>query len=149
MVLSVKVAVAEFLPVAEKARNVELDAEKGVRSLQMKFPVLNYRKSLFDGPMNAVDKELATARLKCATLRWNRNEVPSELKTVETDLGKFLKVVSERTTKGSSMISEQFKGEVAIGLEKISRISSMRQLRFLVSRRRLCRSPLWVHSGRS
>lgn len=111
-----KKAVAEILLVVKKARDVRLDAEKKVFSLEMKWSMLMHKKVLLDGALNAVNKELSSVWVECATLRWNRDEVLSRLKTLETHPGKSLKVVSERTTGGSWLMSKQFGTEVAQGL---------------------------------
>lgn len=78
--------------VAENARDVRVDAEKKVRLLEMVLSLLKHKKELFDGDMTAAYKELSTARDECASLSWNREEVLSKLKTLETDLEESLKI---------------------------------------------------------
>lgn len=58
--------------------------------------MLKHKEVSLEGAMNTVYKELSAARVECATLRRNRDALLSRLKTLETDLGKSLKVVPER-----------------------------------------------------
>lgn len=51
---------------------------------------------------------------------------------LEIDLNDSLKVVSERSIEGASMISKQFETEMAKRLEKILADYKKEQLRFLV-----------------
>lgn len=74
---------------------MRLDVEKKVFLLEKKLSVLKHKEASFDWAMNAVNRELFTATVDCATLRWNGNVVLSMLKTLEADLGKSLKVVFE------------------------------------------------------
>lgn len=61
-------AVADLLPVAEKAHEVWVGAEKRVRSLEMKLSLVQHREASFDETVTAVNKELSVARVGCATL---------------------------------------------------------------------------------
>lgn len=124
--MAVKRSVAELLTAGEKARCVRLDAQKKARSLEMELRLPKYREALFDGAISAVNKDLPTARVECASSRWNLDEVLSKLRTLETELRESVNVVSRRTTEGPSMMSKHFETTVAKGLEKIFLISSMR-----------------------
>lgn len=64
-------------------------------------------------------KELFAVSVECAALRWNLDKVLSKLKGLETELGEFMKTVSERTTESSSMMLKQFEIEVTLGLQRI------------------------------
>lgn len=95
---------------------MQLDPEPNVCSLETQMSMLRHKEAWRDGAWNAVIKILPTARVKRATLRRDRDKVPSRLKTLETDPGKSSKVVSERTTGGSWLMSKKFGTEGAQGL---------------------------------
>lgn len=116
-VLEAKEAAAELLPAVEKGCDLWVDSVKNFRSMEMELSLFKHRKASFDGAMAAVNKELLSARVECVTLGCIREEVLSKLKMLETDLGKSLKIVSERTTEGSSTMTKQFETEVARGPE--------------------------------
>lgn len=71
---------------------------------------------VFDEAIATVNKKLSAAGVECVALRWNRDEVLSKLKVVDTDLEDSLKAVFERITDGSSMMSKQLETKVARGL---------------------------------
>lgn len=118
-VLAVKKAVAELLPVAEKAREVLVDAGKKGRSLEMELSLLTHSKASFEGVMTAVHMESSAARVECAPFRWNRDEVLSKLKTLETEQAESVKVVFREATYGSSLKPKSFRTENFQGLEKV------------------------------
>lgn len=70
-----------------------------------------------DGAMIAVNKKLSEAGMKCSTLRWIRDVVLVKLRTLETDFGESLDVLSKQITEGTLILSKQHKIEVAQGLE--------------------------------
>lgn len=72
----------------------------------------NHKKLSFDGFTTAVNERRLAAGVNCAVLQWNKDEKLSKLKTVETDLDEFLKIVSELATEGSLMLSKQFETEI-------------------------------------
>lgn len=84
-VLAVKKTVSELFQIADKTRDARVEAEEKVNSLKIEFSLLKHRKPSFDEATNAVNKELSAARLECATLWWNRDEVLLKLKMLETD----------------------------------------------------------------
>lgn len=94
--------------------------------------MLMHKEASLEGAMNSVNKELSEDRIECATLRRSWDEVLSKKRTLDTNPGKFLEVVSERTTESSLGMSNQFETEVVQGLEKLSSMSSMSLLRALV-----------------
>lgn len=96
-----------------------MDAEKIAHSAEMDISLVKHRYKTLDDALAAVSKKLSAARVDWVALQWNRYEVLSKLKVLETDLGRSLKAVSERTTEGSLVTSKQFETEVTQGLERI------------------------------
>lgn len=71
----------------KKSRNLRVVAEKKVRSSNMELSFIKHREKSFDNPMAPFNKELYAARAEYAASRWNRVEVFSKLKVLETELG--------------------------------------------------------------
>lgn len=73
-------------------------------------------RSVFNWTLAAVNKELSAANEECSALWWNQDEVLSNLKKLETDLGESVEVASQRSTKRLFIMSKQFETEFAQGL---------------------------------
>lgn len=66
---------------------MRVTAKKNVRSLHMELSMIKDTKASLEVAMTAISKELSTARVERATLRWNRDEVLLKMKTLETGPG--------------------------------------------------------------
>lgn len=103
-VLTMEKAIAELLPVAKKARDLQMDAKKKICSLETELSLVKHRETFFTGAINAVNKKPFAAKVARAALRWILDEVLLKLKTLETELWEYLKGVSEWTTDDPSMM---------------------------------------------
>lgn len=74
---------------------------------------------LFNKKMAAAGKEISSRRVKFEELWRIQDKVYSKLKVLETEFGKYLEVVSEQTTEGSTTMPIQFETEIAQCLELI------------------------------
>lgn len=112
----------------ENSSDLRMEAVKKNRSAEMELPLIKYHENSFDEAAGATNEELSAARLGCAALRWNPNEVLLRLIMLETDSGESLRSVSEQATDGFFMMSKLSETEVVRTFERIIAISSLRRL---------------------
>lgn len=87
--------------------------------MEIEVSLDDHEEASFDRIIASINRELSRSRLSCVDLRRNRYDVLSTLTTLESEFKESLKVMKDRTTDDSSIMSKQLVTEEAQDPEQI------------------------------
>lgn len=92
--LMVKEAEAEVSSAVKNCLDLWVDAQEKDCSPEMALSLARHQRKSFDVAMTAFKKNLSAARVECADIQCNRDEVLPKFKALDTDLWEYLNAVS-------------------------------------------------------